>query len=74
MANDKQPPEAENPFLKLNDEALKHLDQVGKELDAAEAMFGDLDELGFETARVRERIAYGKKAREIILKHLGPKK
>ena len=51
----------------LSEETLKNLEAIGTELDEAEKGLEAMDELGMDTSRLRERIAWGKKARKVIL-------
>jgi hypothetical protein len=56
------------PLSKLTPDAKKNLDEMKNELDAAEEDLNDLDELGFDTSRLRERLAWGRKAHGILSK------
>lgn len=57
----------------LTDEAVKSLENIRGELDRAEANLDALEELGLDVSRLRERVAWGRKAREVILKQFGSK-
>ncbi len=62
------------PLASLTEETLKHMDAIGGELDAAKKNLDSLEELGIDTSRLREKINWGYKARDVILKTFGPKK
>ena len=62
------------PLDELNAEALKHLDDMKGELDEAMLDLDALERLGLDQSRLKERIEWGFKAREVILKRFGEKK
>jgi len=59
------------PLAELTDEAVKHLDSIGGELAEAEKDLDALEKIGMDVSRLRERVAWGKKARSIILERYG---
>jgi hypothetical protein len=56
------------PLSKLTTDAKKNLDDMKAQLDAAEVDLNDLDELGFDTTRLRERLDWGRKAHSVLSK------
>jgi len=56
------------PLSKLTPDAKKNIDDMKDQLDAAEVDLDDLDELGFDTSRLREKLAWGRKAHGILAK------
>ena len=60
----------DKPLATLTNEAKKHIDEMGAELDRATGDLDALDELGIDTTRLRHQVDWGKKAREVILKRL----
>lgn len=66
-------PETE-PLADLTQDTLDHIDGVKKELDSAVGDLEALESLGIDTSRLREKIDWGYKAREVILKQFGKKK
>ena len=65
-------PEVE-PLAELTKDTLEHIDAIGAELDKATEDLDALETLGIDASRLREKIAWGRKAREVILKQFGPK-
>lgn len=59
------------PLADLRKEAVDHLDSIGGELEEAEKDLDALEKIGVDVSRLRERIAWGKNARDIILKRFG---
>jgi len=59
------------PLAELTDEAVKHLDAIKGELDEADKDLQALEEIGMDVSRMKERVAWGRKARGIILKRYG---
>jgi len=74
MATNDKPGDNKSPFASLSAETLKHLDDIEGELNAAEEGLKGLKELGIDVSRLQEKIDWGKKAREVILKQFGNKK
>ncbi len=74
MANNDTRVTRDTPLADLTADALKHLDSIKGELDTAAADLEALEEIGIDTSRLREKIEWGKKAREVILKRFGPPK
>lgn len=60
----------DKPLAELTAEARKNVEEMGAELERAEKDVAALDELGLETSRLKERIAWAKHAREVILKRM----
>lgn len=67
------PPADDDPLATLNAEALHHINEVKGELDRAMGDLDALEEVGIDTSRLREKIEWGYKAREVILARFGPK-
>lgn len=63
----------DEPLAQLEKETLDHLDSVKAELDRAIGDLDALEDIGIDTSRLREKINWGYKAREVILKRFGPK-
>lgn len=59
-----------NPLVSLSKEARERLEAMGEDLTKSDALLDDLEGLGMDVTRLKENIAWGKKAREVILKHL----
>lgn len=68
------PPLPDEPLAFLKEDTLEHLESVKAELDRAAADLDALEEIGIDTSRLREKIMWGYKAREVILKRFGPNK
>lgn len=60
----------DRPLAELTEESRRHIEEMGAELKRAEADLEALEELGLDVSRLRERVAWGKKARDVILKRL----
>jgi len=61
------------PLADLREEAVAHLDSIKDELDEADKDLDALEQIGMDVSRLRERVDWGKKAREIILDRFGKK-
>jgi len=59
------------PLADLRQDAVDHLESIKGELDEAGKDLDALEELGIDTSRLREKIAWGYKARDVILKRFG---
>lgn len=59
--------EIASPLHDLSAETLHSLEAIGTELDKAEGDIAALESLGMDVSRLKERLAWGKKAREVIL-------
>ena len=59
------------PLADLRQEAVEHLDAIKGELDEADKDLDALEKIGLDVTRLRERVDWGKKAREIILERFG---
>lgn len=62
------------PLASLTQDTLKHMDAIVAELDAAKKNLDALEELGIDASLLREKINWGYKAREVILRSFGEKK
>ena len=74
MAKQPIPLPTPEPLASLTEETLKHMDAIVGELDEAKKNLDSLEELGIDTSRLREKINWGYKARDVILKTFGSKK
>ena len=68
MAKQATPIIDNEPLASMTAETMEHIDAIKVELDKARADLDSLDELGLDTSRLREKINWGYKAREVILK------
>ena len=59
------------PLSDLSAEAVAHLDAIKGELDEATKDLDALEAIGLDVTRLRERVEWGNKARDIILKRFG---
>jgi len=59
------------PLADLRQDAVDHLDAIKGELDEATKDLDALEEIGIDASRLREKIAWGYKARDVILKRFG---
>ena len=57
-----------DPLVTLTDEALKHLEAIKGEIEASKANLDALEEIGIDTSRLRDKIAWAEKARDVILR------
>lgn len=60
----------DKPLATLTDEAMVHIDEMKAELERADKDLDALEELGLDVSRLRERVNWGKKARDVILNRL----
>lgn len=63
-----------SPLADMRKEAVDHLDAIGGELDEAEKDLDALEKIGVDVSRLRERIAWGRNATEVITKRFGDRK
>jgi len=56
-----------SPLADLREEAVGHLDAIKSELDEAQKDLDALEKIGMDVSRLRERVDWGYKARDIIL-------
>jgi len=73
MAKQVTPVKDPEPLASLTEDTLQHMDGIKGELDQASKDLESLEELGIDTSRLREKIQWGYKARETILKTFGKK-
>ncbi len=73
MAKTNAPIKDPEPLASLTAETMGHMDGIKQELDQASKALESLDELGIDTSRLREKINWGYKARDVILKTFGDK-
>lgn len=64
----KKPIEAVDPLFDLTQDAMKHLDAMDGEIKECKKDLDALEEIGLDVSRLREKINWSEKAREIILK------
>jgi len=74
MAKQTNPIQSSDPLASLTEDTMKHMDAIKGELDEAKKGLDALEELGIDTSRLREKINWGYKARDVILKTFGEKK
>ncbi|MBA7471390.1 hypothetical protein ES707_06696 [subsurface metagenome] len=60
----------DKPLAELTAETKKNIDEMKAELERADGDLDALEELGLDVSRLRERVAWGKHARDVILKRL----
>ena len=63
-----------SPLGDLRAEAVDHLDAIKGELDEAGKDLEALEKIGLDVSRMRERLDWGYKSREIILERFGKKR
>ena len=68
MAKQTTPIVDNEPLASLTAETMEHIDAIKGELDKAAKDLEALEELGIDTSRLKEKINWGYKAREVILK------
>jgi len=71
MALTKNNPNEAAPLAELKADTLAHLDAIKGELDEASKDADALEEIGLPVSKLRERIQWGYKAREVILRRYG---
>lgn len=71
MASVTKAPVVAAPLADLRAETVAHLDAIKGELDEAVKDLDALNAIGLDVTRLRERVDWGYKAREIILKRFG---
>jgi len=59
------------PLADLRQETVEHLDAIKGELDEAAKDLDALEKIGLDVTRLRERVDWGNKARDIILERFG---
>ena len=74
MAKVASPITDNEPLASMTEDTLKHIDAIKAELDKASKDLEGLEELGLDTSRLREKIQWGYKAREVILKTFNEKR
>jgi len=73
MAKQTTPIPDPEPLASLTQDTMQHIDNIKAELDEASKALESLEELGLDTSRMREKINWGYKARDVILKTFGNK-
>ncbi len=73
MAKTNVPIPDPEPLASLTADTRQHIDNIKAELDEAVKGLEGLEELGIDTSRLREKINWGYKARDVILKTFGDK-
>lgn len=58
-----------DPLASLTKEARDELEKLGADIDKAEKELDTFEELGVDTSRLRDKINWAKKARELMLKN-----
>jgi len=56
------------PVIALAPEVRKRIEDMEEDIKSSEHNVEVMEELGFDTKTIRERIAWSKKAREILLR------
>jgi len=74
MAQKSNPVTDNEPLADLTKDTLDHLEAIKKELDQASGDLDALESLGLDTSRLREKINWGYKARDVVLTRYGTKK
>jgi len=62
------------PLINMTEEAVKHLDAIKAELEEATKDLDALEKIGLDVSRLRERVDWGFKARDIIMDRFGKPK
>jgi len=70
MAKTNLPIQEPDPFVTLNEEARKHIENLEGELQRVEGDLKAMEELDIDTTVLRERVEWAKKARRVILDRL----
>lgn len=63
----KMAPGPQGPLHDVSAETIKSLEAIGAELDTAQGDIEALEKIGMDVSRLKERLDWGRKAREIIL-------
>lgn len=58
-----------DPLASLTKEARDELEKLGADIDKAEKELETFEELGVDTSRLREKINWARKARDLMLKN-----
>ncbi len=66
-------PVSGGPLHDLSAETIKSLEDIKGELDKAKGDIEALEKIGMDVSRLKERVDWGYKAREIILERFKPK-
>jgi soluble P-type ATPase len=67
MATQSKTAADQGPLHDVSAETIKSLDAIGVELDIAQGDIEALEKVGMDVSRLKERLDWGRKAREIIL-------
>ena len=62
--------EKNDPLVTLTADAKKEIDKLGKDIERSEGDMLALEELGLDVSRLRDKIEWARKAREIVLKRM----
>ena len=73
MAKTVNTPAEAAPLVGLTEEAKAHLEAIKGELDEAVKDLDAMESLGLDVSRLRDKILWGYKAREVILERLSKK-
>ena len=73
MAPAVKTPVTGGPLHDVSAETIASLEAIGKELDIAQGDLEALEKIGMDVSRMRERLDWGRKAREIILERFNHK-
>jgi len=68
MASNTPKPQAGNPLVSLTAEAKQHIVNMTAEIDRINGDLEGLKSLGFDVTQLEERLAWARKAKEVILK------
>jgi hypothetical protein len=58
-----------DPLASLTKEAREELEKLGADIDKAEKEMETFEELGVDTSRLRDKINWARKARDLMLKN-----
>ena len=62
--------ELNDPLVTLTADAKKEIDKLGKDIERSEDDLKALEGLGLDVSRLRAKINWARKAREIVLKRM----
>lgn len=64
----------DRPLAELTEEGEKVLEEMNAEIKRAEEDLAAVEELGVDTSRLKERVNFAKRARDVVLKRLSRSK